>query len=129
MAERLLIIDDSPNTIALLRATFKAAGYQVHGVMDGVYGIKEALACFPGLIILDICFPTGGGLLLLQRFKNNLRTKAIPVLSITSLEDEEVEKQAFECGAAGYLLKLIELEEVVQEVNRLLALPLPPMKS
>jgi DNA-binding response OmpR family regulator len=124
MAKRLLIIDDSPDTIALLKVTLTAAGYQVHGVMDGMYGIKEALACSPDLIILDICFPAGGGIPLLQRFKNNLRTKTIPVLIITSLEDEEVEKQAFQCGAAGYLLKPIELEEMVQEVNRLLALPL-----
>lgn len=96
--------------------------------MDGLYGMKEALAFSPDLIILDICFPAGGGLPLLERFKNNLRTKAIPVLIITALQDEEVEKQAFECGVASYLLKPIERQEVVQEVNRLLGSPAPPLK-
>lgn len=105
------------------------AGYQAHGVMDGIYGMKEALAFSPDLIILDICFPAGGGLPLLERFKNNLRTKTIPVLIITALQDEEVEKQAFECGAAGYLLKPIDRKEVVQEVNRLLASPPARVKS
>ena len=121
MGKRLLIIDDSPDIVALLKVTLTAAGYQVHGVMDGLYGMKEALAFSPDLIILDICFPAGGGLPLLERFKSNLRTKAIPILIITSLQDEDVEKQAFECGAAGYLLKPFERQEVVEEVNRLLA--------
>lgn len=129
MAKRLLIIDDSPDIVALLKVTLMAAGYQVHGVMDGMYGMKEALAFSPDLIILDICFPAGGGLPLLERFKNNLRTKSIPVLIITALQDEAVEKQAFACGAAGYLLKPVERHEVVQEVNRLLALSPPHMKS
>lgn len=121
MGKRLLIIDDSSDIVALLKVTLTAAGYQVHGVMDGLYGMKEALAFSPDLIILDICFPAGGGLPLLERFKSNLRTKAIPILIITSLQDEDVEKQAFECGAAGYLLKPFERQEVVEEVNRLLA--------
>ena len=69
MAKRLLIIDDSPDIVALLKVTLMAAGYQVHGVMDGMYGMKEALAFSPDLIILDICFPAGGGLPLLERFK------------------------------------------------------------
>lgn len=128
MAKRLLIIDDSPDIVALLKVTLTAAGYQVHGVMDGMYGMKEALAFSPDLIILDVCFPAGGGLPLLERFKSNLRTKTIPVLIITSLQDEEVEKQAFEGGAAGYLLKPLERQEVVQEVNRLLASSLPAKK-
>lgn len=128
MAKRLLIIDDSPDIVALLKVTLTAAGYQVHGVMDGMYGMKEALAFSPDLIILDVCFPAGGGLPLLERFKSNLRTKTIPVLIITSLQDEEVEKQAFERGAAGYLLKPLERQEVVQEVNRLLASSLPAKK-
>ena len=94
-----------------------------------MYGMKEALAFSPDLIILDICFPAGGGLPLLERLKSNLRTKTIPVLIITALQDEGVEKQAFECGAAGYLLKPIERQEVVQEVNRLLVSPRLGVKS
>ena len=129
MAKRLLIIDDSPDIVALLKVALMAAGYQVHGVMDGMYGMKEALAFSPDLIILDICFPAGGGLPLLERLKSNLRTKTIPVLIITALQDEGVEKQAFECGAAGYLLKPIERQEVVQEVNRLLVSPRLGVKS
>ena len=129
MAKRLLIIDDSPDIVALLKVALMAAGYQVHGVMDGMYGMKEALAFSPDLIILDICFPAGGGLPLLERLKSNLRTKTIPVLIITALQDEGVEKQAFEWGAAGYLLKPIERQEVVQEVNRLLVSPRLGVKS
>lgn len=121
MAKRLLIIDDSPDIVALLKATLMAAGYEVRGVMDGLYGMKEALSFAPNLIILDISFPAGGGLPLLERLKTNLRTKDIPVLILTALEDEDVEAQAFAGGAAGYLLKPIQRSEVVQEVNRLLA--------
>jgi len=121
MAKRLLIIDDSPDIVALLKATLIAAEYEVRGVMDGLYGMKEALAFAPHLIILDISFPAGGGLPLLERLKTNLRTKDIPVLVLTALEDEDVESQAFAVGATSYLLKPIQRQEVVQEVNRLLA--------
>ncbi len=73
MAKRLLIIDDSPDIVALLKVTLMAAGYQVHGVMDGVYGMKEALAFSPDLIILDICFPQEGD----SRSWNGLRTTSV----------------------------------------------------
>ena len=90
-------------------------------VIRGMYGIREALNFSPDLIVLDICFPAGGGLPVLERLKTNLRTKSIPILILTGLEDEEVERQAFELGAAGYALKPIKPEEVLQEVNRLLS--------
>jgi two-component system, sensor histidine kinase and response regulator len=121
MAKRLLIIDDSPDIVALLKAILIAAGYEVRGVMDGLYGMREALAFAPHLIILDISFPAGGGLPLLERLKTNLRTKDIPVLILTGLEDEDIEAQAFAGGADSYLLKPIQRQEVVQEVTRLLA--------
>ncbi|MDQ6733933.1 MAG: response regulator [Nitrospirota bacterium] len=120
MAKRLLIIDDSPDIVALLKVILMAAGYEVRGVMDGLYGMKEALAFAPHLIILDISFPAGGGLPLLERLKTNLRTKDIPVLILTALEDEDIEAQAFAGGAGGYLLKPVQRQEVVQEVNKLL---------
>jgi two-component system, sensor histidine kinase and response regulator len=121
MAKRLLIIDDSPDIVALLKIILIAAGYEVRGVMDGLYGMKEALAFAPHLIILDISFPAGGGLPLLERLKTNLRTKDIPILILTGLEDEDIEAQAFAGGAVSYLLKPIQRQEVVQEVTRLLA--------
>jgi two-component system, sensor histidine kinase and response regulator len=121
MAKRLLIIDDSLDIVALLKVILIAAGYEVRGVMDGLYGMKEALAFAPHLIILDISFPAGGGLPLLERLKTNLRTKDIPILILTGLEDEDIEAQAFAGGAVSYLLKPIQRQEVVQEVTRLLA--------
>jgi two-component system, sensor histidine kinase and response regulator len=121
MAKRLLIIDDSPDIVALLKVILIAVGYEVRGVMDGLYGMKEALAFAPHLIILDISFPAGGGLPLLERLKTNLRTKDIPILILTGLEDEDIEAQAFAGGAVSYLLKPIQRQEVVQEVTRLLA--------
>jgi two-component system sensor histidine kinase/response regulator len=121
MAKRLLIIDDSPDIVALLKVILIAAGYEVRGVMDGLYGMREALAFAPHLIILDISFPAGGGLPLLERLKTNLRTKDIPILILTGLEDEDIEAQAFAGGAVSYLLKPIQRQEVVQEVTRLLA--------
>jgi two-component system, sensor histidine kinase and response regulator len=126
MAKRLLIIDDSPDIVALLKVILIAAGYEVRGVMDGLYGMREALAFAPHLIILDISFPAGGGLPLLERLKTNLRTKDIPVLILTGLEDENIEEQAFACGAGSYLLKPIQRQEVVREVTRLLASHSPP---
>jgi two-component system, sensor histidine kinase and response regulator len=126
MAKRLLIIDDSPDIVALLKVILIAAGYEVRGVMDGLYGMSEALAFAPHLIILDIAFPAGGGLPLLERLKTNLRTKDIPVLILTGLEDEGIEEQAFAGGAGSYLLKPIQRQEVVREVTRLLASHSPP---
>lgn len=125
MAKRLLIIDDSVELVALLKAKLTAAGFEVRCALDGMYGVREALNFSPDLIVLDICFPAGGGLPVLERLKSNLRTKSIPILVLTGLEDEEVEKQAFELGAAGYAIKPIKPEEVLQEVNRLLASKTP----
>ena len=121
MGKRVLIIDDSTELVALLTAKLTKAGFAVRAALDGMYGMREALSFVPDVIVLDLTFPGGGGLPILERLKTNLRTKLIPVLVLTAVEDEDVEMQAFKLGAAAYALKPIKPDDLVKEVNRLLS--------
>jgi two-component system chemotaxis response regulator CheY len=117
--KRVLIIDDSTDLVALLKLKLAPAGFDVRGAFDGMYGMTEALRFTPDLIILDLNFPAGGGISVLARLKANLLTKSIPVLILTDVEDEDIEKEAFHLGAGGYLLKPAKPEEVIDAVQKL----------
>ena len=121
MGKRVLLIDDSTELVALLTAKLTKAAFEVRAAFDGMYGLREALRFVPDVIVLDLTFPGGGGLPILERLKTNLRTKMIPVLVLTAVEDEDIEMQAFNLGASAYALKPIKPDDLVNEVNRLLA--------
>ena len=119
--KRVLIIDDSTDLVALLKLKLARAGFEARGAFDGMYGMTEALRFTPDLIILDLNFPAGGGISVLARLKTNLLTKTIPVLILTGVEDENIEKEALHLGAEGYLLKPTKPKEVIDMVQKLMA--------
>lgn len=82
---RLLIVDDSPVTLAFLGAVFKAA-YDVTTATDGDQGLAKALSVAPDLIVTDSLMPTVDGFELIRQLKTYPSTAGIPVIMLTSGE-------------------------------------------
>jgi DNA-binding response OmpR family regulator len=101
----VLVVDDDPSIIALLTGLLEASGYAVRGAIDPLQGLMLAQREQPGLIVLDVRMPAGGGLKLLERLGVNARTKDIPVLVITACNDPHLEEYVRRRGAIGFLHK------------------------
>ncbi len=114
--ERILIIDDEPDTQKILRLTMEKAGYGVMTASDGEGGIRKAEEERPDLIILDVLMPGMTGWETCQKLRQNPLTVSIPIIICTSRSREEDIERGFSAGATDYILKPFELQRVVSKV-------------
>jgi DNA-binding response OmpR family regulator len=116
MRQRVLIIDDDEDTIALLSKGLAKAGYEVRGAKDIVSGFDEAQHFAPSVLIVDL-FPGGNALGLLKQMKESHDLQRVPVIVLSALGDADSKEMVHQCGAAAYLSKPIRVQDVVAEIR------------
>jgi len=93
--------------------------YNVISAFDGEEGLRLAEEKSPDLILLDLILPKKGGIEVLKEIKEREKTKDIPVIVLTNLEDLKKVEKALSLGAKTYLVKAnYSLEEVVDKVKK-----------
>ncbi len=121
----VLIIDDDPVVSQQLVSLLRAAGYPSLSTLDPVQGFMVAQRERPGLILLDINLPAGGGLRLLERLVKTTTTQLVPVVVITASADQALESQVRAKGAAGFIRKPVEPDRLLAAITDALK-PLAP---
>ncbi|WP_282875000.1 response regulator [Pseudomonas peli] len=117
-AERgvILIVDDTPDNLALLSDALDEVGYMVLVALDGLSALSRIQRRRPDLILLDAMMPGLDGFETCQRIKADPATADIPVLFMTALTDSEHVVKGFEAGGLDYVTKPINAEEVLARV-------------
>ncbi|AQZ35012.1 DNA-binding response regulator [Pseudomonas sp. LPH1] len=117
-AERgiILIVDDTPDNLALLSDALDDAGYMVLVALDGASALGRIQRRRPDLILLDAMMPGLDGFETCRRIKAEPSSADIPVLFMTALTDSEHVVQGFEAGGIDYVTKPINPEEVLARV-------------
>jgi DNA-binding response OmpR family regulator len=114
---RVLIIDDDEQFTLLVANHLRSAGYASLTAVDAMQGFMFAQREQPGLIILDINMPAGGGVSVLERLVKGVKTQMIPVIVVTARQEPEVEQQVRAKGALGFLRKPIDREKLLAAVT------------
>jgi CheY-like chemotaxis protein/nitrogen-specific signal transduction histidine kinase len=117
---RILVIDDNPRNVLLIRVQLEREGYLVDSAQTGPEGLDSALALPPDLILLDIMMPGLDGYQVCQLLRENESTSAVPVIVLTSLNERADKLQAFNCGADDFLSKPVDRAELLSRVSSLL---------
>ncbi|MHB8618274.1 MAG: ATP-binding response regulator [Chloroflexota bacterium] len=117
---RVLVIDDSPQNVLLLRGQLEREGYTVDAAGTGCEGLDLALSQPPDLILLDIMMPGLNGYEICRLLRQHDATKAVPVVVLTSLSDKADKLQALESGADDFLSKPVDRAELLARVSSLL---------
>ena len=117
----LLLVEDDPNALEMLRFRFEKAGYQVVVALDGDEGLLKALRK-PDLIFLDIRLPKIDGWELCKTLKQEPRTQHIPIVMLTGCGQPVQEAYGKVCGADAYLTKPWDPKELMAITQRLLSL-------
>ncbi|HID99437.1 MAG TPA: response regulator [Thiotrichaceae bacterium] len=94
--DTLLIIDDIPNNVKVLRAFLNRVGFNVLIAEEGEEGIQVTEHTHPDLILLDIMMPGMDGFEVCQRLKSQDSTKDIPIIFMTALTDTVNKLKGFE---------------------------------
>jgi DNA-binding response OmpR family regulator len=117
MSKRILIVDDEPRIVRVLRGYLEAAGFQAITAYDGM----EALAAFrsetPDLIVLDLMLPEVDGLDVARAIR---RESDVPIIMLTARVDEADRLIGLELGADDYVTKPFSPREVVARVRAVL---------
>jgi two-component system phosphate regulon response regulator PhoB len=118
--ERILVVDDEPDIVALVAYHLAKAGYRVGTAASGAEAMAAALHERPSLIVLDLMLPGMSGLEVLEQLRAQPATKDIAVLMLTARKDEPDRIRGLSLGADDYLTKPFSPQELVLRVRAIL---------
>jgi DNA-binding response OmpR family regulator len=118
---QVLIADDDPLLRAILEHKLAAAGYEVRSVEDGRAALAAAEETRPEFLVLDAMMPVMDGFEALRRMKESPELRGISVVMLTALKRDEDIVGALKLGAADYLAKPFNPDELVARLDRLAA--------
>jgi DNA-binding response OmpR family regulator len=118
--KEILLIESDPSTAGFLKKELENYYYRVRIAPDGKRGLAEAQSAPPSLIISEMVLPELDGWTLCRLLKSHPKTKAVPLLILTILGQEENRLRGLELGADDYMTKPFSLKEVVSRVRALL---------
>lgn len=119
--KRILVVDDNPDNIQLLRARLEARGYIVDEAGDGEAALERVYSRpAPDLILLDVMMPKIDGFEVVRRIKSDETLPFIPVIMQTALDSTESMVQGLDAGADDYVSKPVNFRELDARVKSLL---------
>jgi diguanylate cyclase (GGDEF)-like protein len=109
---RILVVDDDPDTVRVIRSLVGGKPYEVLDAANGEDGLKLAVAERPDLILLDLRMPGRDGISVARELRQDERTRLIPVILLTAIRDLDAKVEAFGAGVDDYVTKPFALEEI-----------------
>jgi len=118
---KVLVIDDDPVIVELLRVNFEIEGFEVISAGDGREGFERARSDRPDLVLSDIMMPRYDGLQLLTQLKADAATRGLPVILLSAKAQNAEVQQGLDLGADDYVTKPFDPLELIDRVNAVLA--------
>ncbi len=122
LKQNILVVDDTPANLHLLTEILSKQGYKVRAATNGPLALRSAQSMLPDLILLDITMAGMDGYEVCRQLKTDERTRDIPVIFISALDELSNKVKAFEVGGVDYITKPFQAEEVLVRVKTHLTL-------
>lgn len=117
----ILIVDDSPTELHVFQKLLEHNGFQVETASDGEAGIKKALEIMPDLILMDVVMPGINGFQATRKLHREEKTANIPIVIVTTKDQETDRIWGLRQGARGYVVKPVSEKELLNCVETALA--------
>ncbi len=117
---KILLVEDNEMNRDMLSRRLTRRGYDVVIAEDGQQGVDMAASERPDLILMDMSLPVMDGWEATRRIKESEATKSIPVIALTAHAMSEDRDQALAAGCDDYDTKPVELDRLLEKINRLL---------
>ena len=120
MSDRVLVADDDPDILNVVKINLELDGFEVDTAVDGEDAMQKATSTPPNVIILDIMMPRMDGLTALHRLRSQAGTANIPIILLTARGLPEDRVRGLELGADDYITKPFDITELAARVRAVL---------
>ncbi|RME58571.1 MAG: DNA-binding response regulator [Caldilineae bacterium] len=120
MSDKILVVDDDPKIVRLVRSYLEQAGYQVEVARDGPTALQAIRSLRPSLVVLDLMLPGMDGLEITRTVRGDSALAATPILMLTARVEDVDRILGLELGADDYVTKPFNPREVVARVKAIL---------
>jgi twitching motility two-component system response regulator PilG len=120
---KVLLVDDTRTLLSLIQVYLMGWQIEFHEAKDGLEGLAKAKQLLPELIVTDVRMPGMDGFELCAAIRGDPALHHIPVVLLTSLNDDTSRKKGKLVGASAFLTKPVSVDELRKTVGTLLKLP------
>ena len=115
--KKILVVDDEEEFLALMKSAMEIRGFDVITANNAVIAGMELATNVPDVILMDIKMPGINGFQACEAIKRNPLTKDIPIIVVSALSHESDVKRANKIGVAGYFVKPVDLEGLINKIK------------
>lgn len=116
--KKILVVDDILSQIQQIQSILEAANFQIITAQSGIDAIKMATEHLPDLIFMDIVMPKMDGFAACRELKNNTITMNIPIILVSSKDQETDKVWAQLQGAKNYITKPYTSEQIIAQIDQ-----------
>lgn len=117
---KILIVDDSPTQMANMVKIVQAQGFEAVTATNGMEGIEKAKSEKPDLVLMDVVMPELNGFQATRKITKDPDTQHIPVVLVTTKDQDTDKVWGERQGASAYLVKPVQEQELVATIKKLL---------
>jgi len=118
---QVLIVDDSPTEAHVLKGMLEKNGFETEVAESGIEGIERAKAFKPDLVLMDVVMPGLNGFQATRQLTKDPETSEIPVIIVTTKDQETDRVWGLRQGARDFLTKPVSEQRLLEKVNAVLA--------
>jgi two-component system phosphate regulon response regulator PhoB len=123
LTPEILVVEDEPSQVEILRFNLANAGYEVRVEMDGEEGVRSAIEQPPDLILLDWMLPNLSGVEACRQLRRTKQTRNVPIIMLTARSEENDMIRGLNTGADDYVTKPYSIKELLARVKAALRRP------
>lgn len=118
---KIVLIDDEPDTIEMMKAFLELYEFEVIGVTTGSEGLQAISEYHPALLILDLMLPDSDGYLICEELRSQPETANLPIVMVTARTSWADQRRGFQVGCDRYIKKPLDLNFLLDEIRVVLS--------
>jgi CheY-like chemotaxis protein len=118
--EKVLVVDDNPPLVDIMRRMLKLMGYDSVSAANGEECLSQAVSIKPDIILLDISLPDLDGRDVARRLRSHPASKGIPILAFTAVFDRSFGESCLAAGCDDYVVKPVTHQILQEKIQTLL---------